>query len=337
MKKTTKTLALILAICLLVWGFAGCSTPQQESQSPATSQSSDQSVEPEQGDKKLKIGLTNAGLTMPFFVDLEEGAKAYVESLGYEFIAANSDFDPTKQCADIEDFVTMGVDGILVVGCDQAAIDANIDEAVNSGIPCVQIDMRQQTKSPLCFVGSDNYEGGKLLGEYALKYINENFSADEEVVIGVITRVEASIQLDRVDGFKDAFKDAKNVKFLDSQDAYEAEEGMNVAENIIEANPDIDFIYATAVNTVTGAYAAIESSANDHVKLFGFDMSEEAAVGLQDGTIIGMAEQMPKTIGETAAKALIDNLLTGAKPENYDVLTECMIYDKSNVAEYAVK
>ncbi len=56
--------------------------------------------------------------------------------------------------------------------------------------------------------------------------------------------------MQRIDGFKDALKGSANVKILNSQPGYDREESLNTVENLIQSNPDVDIIYATAENSV---------------------------------------------------------------------------------------
>jgi len=351
-KRVKKAMLWVMVACLAAVCFIGCSSPAPAAEEsapaseesapapsadePAPSEASEPASDNAADGGGIKIGTTTVTLTMPFFVDLEKAAVETAEAYGAEIFTNSADIDPSKQTAAIEDFITMGVDGILVVGTDPAAIVPAVEEAVDAGIVVVDADMVLETDKTLCYVGSNNRAGGEMLGTYTREYIEENFG-EEPCKIAVVTWLESNIQQDRLEGFVEQFSDMANVEILEAQPGYDSEESMNTVENILQANPDVDIIYATAVNSTIGTIAAVESSGKDDVKIVGFDMSEEASVGIKNGLVLGMIEQQPLLIGKTATEILLENIINGTEPPSKEVLTDTRLYDASNVDEYVVQ
>ncbi|MGO0914044.1 substrate-binding domain-containing protein, partial [Clostridioides difficile] len=113
---------------------------------------------------------------------------------------------------------------------------------------------------------------------------------------------------------------------------YDREESLNTVENLIQSNPDVDIIYATAENSVLGAKAALESAKNKDVKIVGFDLTEEASSGITDGTILAMIQQQPKEMGRLAVEAVV-KAIKGEKVEK-NIPVPALLYDKENIKDF---
>jgi len=150
--------------------------------------------------------------------------------------------------------------------------------------------------------------------------------------IAIVTELKSHIQRERVEGFKEAFKDSADIKILNSLPGYDREESLNTVENLLQSNPDVDIIYATAENSVLGAKAALESSKNTKAKIVGFDLTEEAASGINDGTVLAMIQQQPKEMGKMAVDAVVKSI-RGEKVEK-NIPVPVVLYDKTNVKDF---
>ncbi|WP_234779838.1 substrate-binding domain-containing protein, partial [Clostridioides difficile] len=228
--------------------------------------------------------------------------KEKAKELGVKVIVNDPDQDVAKQTSAIEDFIQQNVDGMIVLGTDNSAIVPAVEGAFEK-MPVVTVDAVLNTENITSYVGTVSYDAGKKLGEYTKKYIDEKLGGKSEIAI--VTDLKSQIQMQRIDGFKDALKGSANVKILNSQPGYDREESLNTVENLIQSNPDVDIIYATAENSVLGAKAALESAKNKDVKIVGFDLTEEASSGITDGTILAMIQQQPKEMGRLAVEAVV--------------------------------
>ncbi|EQF22085.1 periplasmic binding s and sugar binding domain of LacI family protein, partial [Clostridioides difficile CD159] len=252
--------------------------------------------------KDLTIGVSTITLQHQFFIDIDEGIKEKAKELGVKVIVNDPDQDVAKQTSAIEDFIQQNVDGMIVLGTDNSAIVPAVEGAFEK-MPVVTVDAVLNTENITSYVGTVSYDAGKKLGEYTKKYIDEKLGGKSEIAI--VTDLKSQIQMQRIDGFKDALKGSANVKILNSQPGYDREESLNTVENLIQSNPDVDIIYATAENSVLGAKAALESAKNKDVKIVGFDLTEEASSGITDGTILAMIQQQPKEMGRLAVEAVV--------------------------------
>ena len=270
-------------------------------------------------DDQLTVGVTTVTLRHQFFIDIDEGIKEAAAEHGIELFTNDPNVNAQEQVSAIEDYMVMGVDGLIVIGTDPAAI-----------VPAVTIDMKLETDSVDSFVGTLNDEAGEQLGEYTKNYINSEL--DGSAQIAIVSWLESNIQQQRVEGFERALAGMENVEILQPQPGYDREESMNTVENILQSNPDVDIIYSTAENSVLGAKSALESARAEGVKIVGFDLTPEAADGIKDGIILAMIQQQPKEMGRIALNALVEKI-NGNEIEPL-IPVPVLLYDNENVDDF---
>ncbi|MGX9758206.1 substrate-binding domain-containing protein [Clostridioides difficile] len=314
-----KILSLGIVATLAVGMLTGCSMD-----GPGKSEKKDGSAK-----KDLTIGVSTITLQHQFFIDIDEGIKEKAKELGVKVIVNDPDQDVAKQTSAIEDFIQQDVDGMIVLGTDNSAIVPAVEGAFEK-MPVVTVDAVLNTENITSYVGTVSYDAGKKLGEYTKKYIDENLGGKSEIAI--VTDLKSQIQMQRIDGFKEALKGSANVKVLNSQPGYDREESLNTVENLIQSNPNVDIIYATAENSVLGAKAALESAKNKDVKIVGFDLTDEAATGITDGTVLAMIQQQPKEMGRLAVEAVV-KAIKGEKVEK-NIPVPALLYDKENIKDF---
>ena len=90
---------------------------------------------------------------------------------------------------------------------------------------------------------------------------------------------------------------------------------MAAAENLITANPDLDAIYATGEPALLGAIAAVESQGKqERIKIFGWDLTEQAIRGIDQGYVAAVIQQDPAEMGATAVE-ILDTLKGGGSTD----------------------
>lgn len=316
-----KAFLLIAAAMLLLLTACGS---QEKSGSESGSEKKD--------DGKLTIGVTTATLRHQFFIDIDEGMKKAAEEAGVELLVNDPNLDLAKQVSSIEDYMQKKVDALVVLAVDNAGVIPVIEEAKDKGIPIITADAVVDSPSVDTFIGTENYDAGKQIGEYLKKDIE---AKGKDVKIAVVTHEQSFVQKQRLDGFKEVVKGMKNVKILNSQPGYDRQKSMATVENILQADPDVDYIYATAENSVLGALAALESANNKNTKIVGFDVTAEAAEGIRSEYILAMIQQQPYKIGEESIRAALE-AIDGKKLEK-NISVPVILVDKANVDEHFKK
>ncbi|OPJ57032.1 ribose ABC transporter substrate-binding protein RbsB [Alkalithermobacter paradoxus] len=249
-----------------------------------------------------KIGLIISTLSNPFFVTLKEGAEAKAKELGYEIIVLDSQDDPARELANVEDLVTRGVSLILINPTDSDAVVNAIRTANNANIPIITLDRGANDGEVVSHIASDNIAGGKMAGEYILEKLGGNGSVVElEGIPGT------SAARDRGKGFNEAI-DSSEIKVVAKQSGdFDRTKGLTVMENILQAQSEIDAVFAHNDEMALGALQAIEGSGKD-ILVVGFDATEDAVKSVNEGKLGATVAQQPDKIGalgvETADKVI---------------------------------
>ncbi|MCG7335757.1 substrate-binding domain-containing protein [Sporosarcina sp. ACRSM] len=296
----------------------------------ATACSSGTANEKEEG--QLTVGVSTITLQHQFFIEIDKGIKKAADEMGVKLLTNDPNQDLAKQVSAVEDFIQKDVDGLILMATDNAGVIPVVEEADGLGIPVVTADAVVDSPGVTTFIGTANYEAGEELGNYFKKYLEENKKADEKIKVGVVTSIKSLVQQERLKGFKSALEDVNNVEFLNDQPGYDREESMRTVENILQANPDVDYIFASAENGVLGSLAALESAKTKDIQILGFDVNKEAAIGIKNGHILAMIQQQPELIGETALKTVVDAI--NGKEIDKNISVPVILMDQKNVNDH---
>ncbi len=282
--------ALALAAC------AGTSAPEQApaaTQAPAE-QPTEAPAAP--GSGEITIGLSLSTLNNPFFVTLKEGAEKTAADAGVKLIVVDAQDDPAKEATNIEDLIQKGVDALLINPTDADAVVPSIQKANKAGIPVFTIDRGAAGGEVVSHIASDNVAGGRMAGEFLCKALDGKGKVVElEGIPGT------SAARDRGKGFNDYMSsECPGVEIVARQTAnFNRAEGLTVFENILQAQPEIDGVFAHNDEMILGALEAAESAgrANDIV-FVGFDAVDDAVQAVKDGKLAATIAQQPAEMGK---------------------------------------
>lgn len=282
--KNTKSLMIILSVFLLILMSAcssGNNTPSAnsgEGKKPAnTNAAAGNDAEPTAAAKKLKIGLTVPSLSNPFFVAMSKGAQEVATKYNAEVITVSADQDLAKQTTQIEDFITKKVDLILLSPFDSKGIAAAVQQAKAAGIPVICVDGSAEGGID-SVVMSDNVMAGTL----AAKYLADRLEGKGNIVI--IDGPPVSAVTDRIKGFEEGIKAFPDIKVIAKQNGEgNREKALSVMENILQANKNIDAVFA--INDPEGVgvkIAAEQAGRGEEFFIVGVDGAPEAVEALKE-------------------------------------------------------
>ena len=89
-----------------------------------------------------KIGYSAMSLKNPFFGIISDSLKKAGAAHGFEVTTTDADSDVKKQANQIEDFISQGVDAIVLNPTDRLAIGPAIKKANEAGIPVFTCDLQ---------------------------------------------------------------------------------------------------------------------------------------------------------------------------------------------------
>lgn len=272
---------------------------------------------PAANDRKT-VALVLKTLNHPFFVDMRRGAQDAADRLGVtlQVQAADREIDVDKQMQIVENLLQTGIDVLAITPSGSREIVSALVKAKNANVPIVIIDTRLDAKAaadagvqPQTFIGSDNYEGGKLAGEYVVG------SSGGKARVGILEGIPGHETADsRLRGFRDAVAKAPGITIAASQPAnWERDQGFNVFQNMLQAHADIDTVFAASDLMALGAIEAIAAAGKaGKIRVVGFDALDDAKKAIEAGTMAATVAQFPYDMGKTAVESAV-RILAGEK------------------------
>jgi ribose transport system substrate-binding protein len=312
MKKFTKLLSIILVVGM-IGSMAGCST--KTSTSDTTKK------------KQIVIGLSMNTLNNPFFVDVKKGAEKGATDNNVKLITTDAQNQASKQQTDIENLIQKKPDVIIIDPCDSNSIKAAIQEANDAKIPVLTIDRASNGGIVVSHLGFDAIEAGKMAGEYLGKALN-----GKGKVVEIMGIMGTNVAQDRSKGFNQAIAKYPGIKIIAKQTAdFDRAESMKVMENILQANPVINGVYAANDEMALGAIEAI-SAANrmSQITLVGNDAIDDTLASIKAGKQKATIAEPPFYLGKTGVENAV-KLINGGKLEKKIMLASTLV-TKANVA-----
>ena len=246
-------------------------------------------------DNKPKIGMVLSTLNNPFFVNMKDGAEKEAEKLGYDLVVLDSQNDPAKERANVEDLVQLGVIALLINPTDSDAVVKTVEVANKSNIPVITLDRQANGGKITSHIASDNIKGGGMAAEYVLdKFKDEKGPINVVEIQGI---PGASATRDRGEGFHNIMDKNDKFNFISIQAAdFDRQKGLQVMENIIQANPNIQVVFAHNDEMALGAVKAIKASGINAL-VIGFDGNDDAKDSIDANEMTATIAQQPDLIG----------------------------------------
>lgn len=118
---------------------------------------------------KDTIALVVSTLNNPFFVSLKEGAQKEADKLGYNLVVLDSQNNPAKELANVQDLTVRGTKLLLINPTDSDAVGNAVKMANQANIPVITLDRVAAQGTVVSHVASDNRFGGKMAGDFIAK------------------------------------------------------------------------------------------------------------------------------------------------------------------------
>ncbi len=287
----------------------------------------EQRVEGEEAD----LALVTINLEALFFTEMVRGAEEAAEEANASLTVFNANDDPAAQNNAIQNYIEQDIDGLMVVAIDTEGIRPALEDAAEASIPVVAIDAIVDSPAVDVQVGVDNAEAGAEMGEFFNEWTTDE--GLDSARIGIVGALNSTIQIERQDSFEETVQGAGHeiIQVVDGQN--QQEQAQEAAENLFTANPDMDAVYATGEPALIGSVAAARSQGvTEDTSLFGWDLSEQAIGGIDDGFVDGVVQQDPLTEGEEAVAATMS--LIGGENVQETIDVPIAIVTEENVGEY---
>lgn len=318
-KLVTLFLTVAMTISLVACGNSGASTSTSEDTSAS--------------DDSFTIGFSNCSQDTPFFANMTPIIENYASEKGIEVISLNADNDTAKQNKDIQDLISRGIDVLIINPVNEDGATAGIDACAKNDIPVITVD-KNVTKGNTAWVGRDNKEMGRLVGERLIELLGGEDATG--TVLEIQGTAGSTTMMNRRDGFNEAMAKAPGLKVVQSSYCdYDRSKAIPATQDLLQANKDVVAIFGHNDDMAIGAAQVCSEQKLTDIIVCGVDGLMEAVLKIETGEYHITASNDPVLLGQTAVDAAIDYM----NGETLDAFIDAgtVVIDSSNVSEYADK
>jgi len=287
------------------------------------------------GLRKRRIAVIPKGLTHAHWKAIEAGARKAAEEDGtveIDWKGPPKEDDTRQQIELVQNFVSSGIDGIILAPLSDQALLSPVQLAGRAGIPVVIIDSGlagELGKDFVAYVGTDNYQGGVLAGQR----IAERLKGQGTVLLLRFAESSASTN-QREQGFIDTVKrGAGQVQIIDPPQYAGADvmSGKRAAENMLTAyEGKFQAIFCPNESSTAGMLLALEDrQLAGKVWFIGFDIRPQLIDGLRAGKIHGLVIQNPFQMGYRSVKIMVAHIR--GEPVERNVDTGAVVVTAENI------
>ncbi|MFP4497618.1 MAG: substrate-binding domain-containing protein [Vulcanimicrobiota bacterium] len=293
MKKHLRLFILAVVMISLILS-AGCTKPADkpgETETPGEAK-----VE-----AKYKVGVSLMNREQSFYKDLEAAMQKTAQEKGVALEIRDAQFDSSKQLNGTETLLIGDLDAIIICPVDSKAVGSAVKAANQKNVPVFTVDIKAEKGDVVSHIASDNPQGGKKAAEYMAKIL------DGKGNIVILNSPEVTSVQERVRGFKEEVAKHPEMKILEDIDGG-AKKGsaMKAMENLLQANQNIDGVFAINDETALGALRAIEVNKRENIIIVGYDATPEAQKEiLSGGPLKADVVQDPGKMGEVAIETVV--------------------------------
>ncbi len=320
-------------LAVLMLGVAACSSGSTPTAAPPTTASTTApetmaADSPSPAADKIKVGFITK-FPVDFYDTMVDAVKTWNQdnpNVEVLFAQGASGTDDAGEIAAIESFMSQGVQGIAITPTSPN-LQTELQKAVDAGIKVVLIDNDiPDWSGKTSVVATDNLAGGKLAGSWLADHLPAGAK------LGVLQGVLGNPSLDaRVSGMLDTLGDAATVVAQAPTDCDQTK-GLNAAQDILTAHPDIQAIYGACGPPILGALQAIKNAniPDGQLTVVGFDAAPGEIDAIVAGQEAGSVAQFPAKMGSLGVQTLVDAISGTSVEANVDTGTEMVTKDNAD-------
>jgi len=261
----TRPLAVAAALLLpLAGGLLGGCGPRETTQTGAPSSTGGGGA----AGKTYLIGMSQANKGEPWRQAMNDQIAAAAQGhpeLNVQF--ADAAQNNAKQVADVENFMQQGINLLIISPNEAAPLTDVVAKAYSKGIPVILLDRKVKGDKYTMWIGADNKKIGQEAGQYVVDWCKRNGHTPCRVM--EIRGLEGSSPAkDRGDGFRAGIASDPAVKIIASQNAdWLREKAIPVSQAMLQANPNVDVVYAHNDPMAEAAFISAGSAHRDTGKM----------------------------------------------------------------------
>ncbi len=308
---------VVAAACVLA---AGC--PKKGGKPAAEGEGAPEAA----GAAKYTLGMSQCNLGEPWRVQMNADVKAAADKHPeLKVVFKDAQNDTLKQRAHVEEFVSAGVDLLIISPKEAQPLTEPVAKAVKAGIPVIVLDRAVLGEEYTCFIGADNKKIGKAAGEW----IKETLGGKGKVVElkGLMTSMPGQ---DRHTGFRAGIEGSEIEVVFEADMKWLEPNARKEMESALARFEEVDIVYAHNDPGAHGAYLAAKAAGREGaIKFVGIDALPHEGVAYVTQGILAATFQYPTGGAEAIDVAL--KILAGETVPKKIVLGS-RIFSKDNVA-----
>lgn len=263
--------------------------------------------------------------TVEFFSIEQKGVDAAAEDYGVNVTYADAEWDAGKQLSQVENYVTLGVDAILLCAGDSVALISAVEVCNNADIPLITFT---NTVGPnpdgtyegvVSFIGTNEVTVGNLLGEEAEQLLGD---AEGKIVI-IEGNPGTAPQRLRRQGFDEILAKHDNWEVVYSQaiEGWTKEGSLAMMEDFIQTGQEFNFVSCQwSVAAIAAAQALTEAGMIDDVYVASIEITNECVPFIKDGSIDMLSFYSVEDTGYLALETTVKYLNGEDVPEFVEVI-----------------
>ena len=322
-----KVLELALAV-IMVLSLAACTKKEEPAPQGPTKKTYNVGVAIYQFDDNFMTLYRNE--VQSYFASLNS------DTVEYKVTVVDGKNDMAEQTNQIDNFITQGMDCIILNLVQTSSADAIVDKVVKAGIPLVLINREPMgedgdesykgilNNENVCYVGADARQSGTYQGEIIAELENHgDINGDGKIsyimIEGDPENIDAQYRTEfSIKALKDAGYEVECL--VDQVGNWAQAKGQEICQNALaQYGESVEVVFCNNDGMALGAYAAIvanDRKVGEDIYLVGVDALDECVEMVQAGTMTGTVLNDHIGQSHTAVDVAV-KALAGEKIDNY--------------------
>jgi len=325
----------VLSTVLLIGGITACDNNQSDDARPAEPGATDKAASHDAGDRTASgdsaapgrtftVGMSQCNLGEPWRVQMNADIKKEADNHAeVRMVFKDAQNDTLKQRSHVEEFVSAGVDLIVISPKEAAPLTEPVAKAMDAGIPVIVLDRRVLGDRYTCFIGADN----KLIGKAAGRWIVETLGSKGKVVElkGLMTSTPGQ---DRHAGFREGIQGSEIEIIFEADMKWLEPNARKEMESALARFDEFDLVYAHNDPGAHGAWLAARAAGREKdIKFVGIDALPHEGVMYVSQGILDAAFEYP-TGGREAVQTALRILNAESVPK--EITLGSRVFTKDN-------
>lgn len=276
----------------------------------------EEAVDP--AERRIVIGYTSPSFDISdVYEQYMIGMEERLEELGIDYdLRISSPARETmhdQQLRIIEDFITMGVDFIVIGPTDFTISQRGIAEATEAGIPTLVVNYAEPHEDEpraYNYAGYLHQDGARVAADWVMDYLGGTGQ------VALIHGIPGEVTRQRGYVFRDIVEAESDIEIVYEDYAnFSREEAAEHTSSILSAYPDVDLIHPISTSMAMGALATLrEEGLVDQIPVVGWGGTVEEMDSIAAGELAASVGRLPRDVGAATADAIWD-LMNDRVPE----------------------